>query len=392
MKQKKASSTIYIIIFILILLAFLAFAVDGTIILTYRARLQNAVEMTALTAASEFYTPLYATAPQIEDQVRRTATSTFMLLKKDSLQNANLVNKDGNDNDINLNDGIDSDVEVKSSPNKVLISAEMIAQPFFLSFLGVEGIKLEAKACAESDELSVSAYYQGINWLTVSAAYLSDILSEDTNLHDTAILKPLGNFNSASYKSGIADFGLIEGDVNKPLSLGPGGFITIKLPAPIINKPGPDLSIKETGDALEGYFVFIGLDNNPNNPYVQYSKPGDGITWVNISCSGVSDEQDPANIVGAYDTATAIGPEKKFYGSGKFDIGDDCITGTANDISMAKYLRIVDDNQESAFVKATDGNFYKTMIYGEASTATSGADIYEVKVLNYIKLVQPSIF
>lgn len=371
MKQKKASSTLYIIIFIVILLAFLAFAVDGTIILTYRARLQNAVEMTALAAASEFYNP---NASNIEDQINATASGTFNLLKYGGLEVASIV----------------TTIKNTSSDKRVLINGTMTAQPFFLSFLGVEGIKLKAKACAESDELTVSAYYNGINWLTVSAAYLSDILSEDTNLHDTAVLYPLGNFKSASYKSGITDFGLLEDVDNHPLSLGPGGFVTIKLPAPIINKPGPDLYIKEAG-AIEGYFVFVGLDKDPNNPYVQYSKPGAGITWINISCSGVSDEQDPANIIGAYEVTTAIGQEKKFYGSGKFDIGDACITSTSNDISMAKYLRIVDDNQESAFIK-TVGNFYKTMPYGEASTATSGADIDEVKVLNYIKLIPPANF
>lgn len=371
MKKKKASSTIYLIIFIVILLAFLAFAVDGTIILTYRARLQNAVEMTALAAASEFYDP---NATNIEDQINATASGTFDLLKYGGLEAASIVTTIKNTN----------------SEKRVLVNGTMIAQPFFLSFLGVEGIKLEAKACAESGELPVHAYYPNVNWLTVSAAYLSDILSEDTNLHDTAILYPLGNFKSASYKSGIADFGLIEDANNQPLSLGPGGFVTIKLPAPIVNKPGFDLSIKEA-NTIEGYFVFAGIDNNPNDPYVQYSKPGAGITWVNISCSGVSDEQDPANIIGAYNVPTAINRQDKFYGSGKFDIGDDCITGTANDISMAKYLRIVDDNQESAFFK-TGTNFYKTMIYGEASTATSGADIDEVKVLNYIKLIQSSSF
>ena len=59
---------------------------------------------------------------------------------------------------------------------------------------------------------------------------------------------------------------------------------------------------------------------------------------------------------------------------------------------MAKYIRIVDDNQESAFVTSGDGKYYKAMLYGESSTATAGADIDYVKVLNHVKLVPASSF
>lgn len=371
MNQKKASSTVYIIFLIIILLAFLSFAVDGTIILTNRVKLQNAVEMTALAAASEFSS---LPQTQVTQNVTDAATNTFNLLKKDSLQSATIT----------------TSVKNIAADKKVLINGTMISQPFFLSFLGVSGVKLEAKACAQSKGPPVTANYPGINWLTVSAAYLSDILSEDTNLRDTAILTPLGDFKSASYDSGIVNFALIQGGDNQPLSLGPGGFVTMKLPVPVIDKPGPDVHIKEVG-AIEGYFVFVGLDNDPAHPYVQTSKPGNGITWVNISCSGISDAQDTDNIVGAYNVPTGLGNKDKFYGSGAFDLGDDCITGTANDISMAKYIRIIDDNDESAFV-ITGTKYYKAMLYGEASTATAGADIGDVSVLNSIELISPANF
>lgn len=386
MSSKQASATIYIIFFLVILLAFSAFAVDGTIVLTNRAKLQNAVEMTALSAASEYGFSLTATPDEIKQRVSDTAANTFSILKQNSLQTA------------------DIEIVAQTLPNKVTITANMISQPFFLQFLGISGIRLEARACAQSEELSVKANYQGINWLTVSAAYLSDILSKDLETwNDTAILLPLGNFKSASYEQTgeLVNFNFLDSSEDrnsngqldpKPLSLGPGGFITIKLPAPIIDKPGYDLFIKESG-SLEGYFVFVGLDVDPNDPYVQAGKEGKGISWINISCSGKPQLSDTNGLTGAYSVSTdsaTIGNQAKFYGSGYFDIGASCITRTANDISMAKYIRIIDDNSESAFVTTNQTDFYKSMLYGEASTATAGADIDNVRVLNHVRLV-PSI-
>ncbi len=374
MSKKSASATVYIIFFIVIFLALTTFAVDGAIVLTNRVKLQNLTESTALAAAAEFNYSSTASAADIRQKVSDTANETFELLNKDGLQVA-MIN-----------------VDVSDTSNKVLIKTSMVSRPFFLAFLGVSGINLEAKACAVSEILPISANYSGINWLSAGAAYLSDILSKDLNLNDTAILIPLGDFASASYDlaAGYVNFGLIESQDDNPLSLGPGGFITIKLPAPIVDKPGADLFIKETG-SLEGYFVFAGLDNNPANPYVHSNQPGDGIAWLNISCSGTPEKADSGNLIGAYTAATesaTLGNQDKFYGSGYFDIGASCVDG----ISMAKYIRIVDDNNESAFVTSDASTYYKTMLYGEASSTTSGADIDAVSVLNHVKLIAASSF
>ena len=367
MKKRNASSLIYLIFFFVIFLAFCTFAVDGTIVLSDRAKLQNATESVALAAATEFVNGGDASL---------SATNIFNKLKHDRLEHATI------------------NVQVNTATKQVLVTTENISQPFFLAFLGLTGIKLEAKACAESKELPVTALYGDINWISASAAYFSDILSKDVNLNDTAILPPLGNFASYSYDkaTGMANFALIDSQDNKPLSLGPGGFITIKLPAPIIDKPGNDLFIKEIG-ALEGYFVFAGLDNEPTNPYIQYDKPGAKISWVNISCSGAPEKKDLNNFVGAYSTSTnSLGSQVKMYGSAYFDLNDSCITGTQGDISMAKYIRIIDDNEESSFMTRDESHFYKTIAYGEASTNTPGADIDAVSVLNDVTLTAPSNF
>lgn len=365
MKKKTASSTLYFIFFFVIFLAFCAFAVDGTLTLTYRSKLQNATEMAALAGASEFTYDLSAQDSDIITKVQNEATDTFNLLRGDSLQTASV-----------------QAVDIDTGARTVTLTTKVISQPFFLSFLGVNGITLEAKASAQSETLPVTANYSGVNWITKKAAYFSDILSKNLNFNDTAILEPLGGGSNASYISaGNVNFNLISGEESKPLSLGPGGFITIKLPAPIVDKPGPDLSVVEVGDAVEGYMVFAGLDNDPANPYVNKDDRGGEISWVNISCTGTSDSGLGSSAYQqAENTQLPTSTQDKFYGSGSFDISKTCASGFRG-VSMAKYIRIIDDNSESAFIK---GSY--TMVYGESSSPTPGADIDSVQILNHVKL------
>lgn len=367
MRKKNASATIYMIFFLVIFLAFCAFAVDGTIVLTNRAKLQSVTEATAVAAASQFNYSQEATVDQVKQTVENAAKATFALLRIDSLKTATIG------------------VEVNVGLHQVRVSTQYMSQPYFLAFLGVTGINLQAKACAVSEIRPVTANYSGINWVTANAVYESDILSKDKNLNDTAILLPLGNFASSSYDklTGFTIFdALASGDSSKSLSLGPGGFITIKLPVPIVDKPGKDLYIVEAGDAAEGYMVFAGIDKDPANPYVQSDKPGGGISWVNISRTG-SPILDTDNEYSAAYTELGVSTQKKFYGSGYFDIGLSSSGGFPG-ISVVKYIRIIDDNDEGAFV-----NGYHVNLYGEASTATAGADIDSVTVLNHVRLMAP---
>lgn len=388
MKKRNASAVVYLIFMFTTLLGFCAFAIDATIIFTTRAKLQSATEMTAFAAASAFNSSTMVIPSDIES----AANNTFNLLKVSDLKHAKIV----------------TPIDVKLNSKKVLIKTQVNAQTYFLAFLGVPYVELNAQALAVSEELPVTANYTNINWVTRSQAYITDIISKWLNFNDTAILSPIGGFMSASIEqfSSKPLFYLIAGDDDTPLSLGPGGYITVKLPNPIIDKPGPDLFVKESGASLEGYFVFVGLDKSPTNPYVDYSQPGDGIKWKNISCSGISDSKQAGNNVGAYEVSTTtLGPQVKFYGSGSFDIGGSC-SGAPFNLSMAKYLRIVDDNDESAFVKSTlpqvppppapqpapPYNYYKAMMYGESSTPTAGVDIDTINVLNHVKLRPPSTY
>ncbi len=361
MNKKKASSTLYFILFFIIFLAFCAFAVDGTIVFTNRAKLQSITETAALAAAEEFNSDTDdAISTTEKDNVKSVARRLFNTLKQGGLQTAEV--------------GVNG---VELNGQMVTLTTSMISQPFFLSFLGISGINLEARARARSETVPIyGGSAAGIRWATKRAVYQADVIS-----NDSAVLKSLNTDASLSYSSdGNVNYGLISSGTNGVLSLGPGGFVTIKLPVPIIDKKGPDLYINEIGNR-EGYMVFAGLDNDPNNPYINHSDVGGGLSWVNISCTGTS-----KNITNPkYQVLTTLGNQTKFYGSGYFDIGSSC-TGYIP-VSMVKYIRIVDDNSESAFV-STNGTYYKSMMYGESSSSTPGADIESVQVLNYVHLTQ----
>lgn len=361
--KKKASSTLYFIFFFIIFLAFCAFAVDGTIVFTNRAKLQSITETTALAAAEEFNYNLNATQSDIQSRVSQTAKDIFKTLKQGGLQTAKV-------DDIELNG------------QSIKLTTGMVSQPFFLSFLGVSGINLSAQSIAKSDEMPVfGSNTPTIHWATKRAVYHADIIA-----NDSAVLKSLSTDASLSYSSGQVNYKFIRsGAPDPPLSLGPGGFVTIKLPVPIIDKTGYDLYIDEAGLAKEGYMVFAGLDKDPNNPYIDHTDTtSGGLSWVNISCTGYSKEL--TNPVYQASNTNLPGIQTKFYGSGYFDISKSC-DGYTNPVSMVKYIRIVDDNSESAFVQ-TNGTYYKSMLYGESSTNTPGADIDAVKVLNYVHLTQ----
>lgn len=384
MKKNNASAVIYLIFFFTVFLAFCTFAIDGTIIFMNRAKLQNTTESAALAAAAEF-------DAQTPTSTADVATITDKAERIFAALNGNPLKPTGE-----ALQGININVKVSLQNREVLITTEALSPTYFLGFLGVSSVKLQATALAVSEQPYVMASYPNINWITANAAYHTDVISKDLNLNDTAILTPIGDMPSASIDSTmkIVNFKLIEKDPahpDQPLSLGPGGFITLKLPDPIIDKPGPDLFIKELG-ALEGYLVFAGLDNDPQNPYMRHDQPGGKISWKNITCSGIVKDNDSDNDLGAYKITTAeLGEQAKFYGSGYFDLGAPCVG-----LSMAKYIRIIDDNDESAFAKnslnGSDTKYYQTMMYGESSTPTAGADIDYVQVLNHVKLLKPSTF
>lgn len=373
--RKNASSMIYLIFFFVMFLAFCAFAVDGTIIFAQRARLQNATEAAALAGASAFKYQGTSTIAEVQTK----AAEAFKMWEYNDLENAGAPN-----------------VQVNIDKKMVMVTTRMIAQPFFLAFLGTSGIELNAMSAAKSEELKIKSKYPGINWVSAAMVYRRDIIMSDKDeLYDTAVLKPVGQ-NSRSASLDASDkpkLSLIDDKDDRPLSLAPAGRLIVKLPAPIVDKKGPDIMVKEYGEALDGYFVFVGLDNDPaatrdasktTGPYINYKKHGSNVKWTNISCSGDYDTGLPPYQI----YVQGVGNQVKFYGPAYFDIGDSCI---GKKISMAKYLAIVDDNDESAFVES-NGSYFPAMLYGESSQPTSGVDLDYISVLNHVILIKPKEF
>lgn len=364
MSKKNASTLIYLIFLFSVILAFCAMAIDATIIYTTRMKLQDATEKAAMAGAGEFSKTTISIPEQthIEQAAKSKARNTFKHFLFGALNQNNTK--------------IDS-VEAKYSSRKILINSSVSSPTFFLAFLGVQSVKVKAKVCAVSEKLDVkNNTTPTIMWITLKALYYSSVINHP---QDTSIAGPLGQVISANPE---AKFNLITNLDGHPLSLGPGGYLTVKLPVPLVNKPGYDLFIEEAGDALEGYFVFAGLDVDSAEHYLNQSSPGFGIQWKNITCSAVGERPK----LGPYTVDTPpTGNQKKIYGSAYFDLGDDCVN-----LSLVKYIKIVDDNSESAFVFNQDtDSYYKTMLYGEASTATAGADIDAIQVLNFVKLIPP---
>ncbi|HNW26787.1 MAG TPA: Tad domain-containing protein [Candidatus Gastranaerophilaceae bacterium] len=395
MKKKNASTVMYMIFLFSVILAFCAMAIDATIIYNTRMKLQDATERAALAGAELFNDKFYPTgtlAATIESAAEEKAEEIFGHFLFGDLKSVNTT----------------IIADAKYSNKKILVKTSAYSPTFFLSFLGVQSVKINAKACAVSEKMDVKSNFDSAMWTTPKALYRSGIIYSEDNSTDTSISKPLGqissiqNFYSASYETNTPIFRLIDDIDNHPLSLGPGGYLLIRLPAPIVDKPGPDLFIKEAGKALEGYFVFAGIDIDPFNPYLNNATQGGGVAWKNITCSAISEYEDLNNNLVPYSVSTThSGTQEKFYGSAYFDLGDSCIKTSAGNnanLSMAKYIKIVDDNSESAFVKRSLGSslpssppysYYKAMLFGEASTATAGADIDAIQILNFVRLIPP---
>lgn len=386
MKRKKSSTVVYLIFFFAVFLAFCAFAVDGTMVYYSRAKLQAATESAALAGArhlSRANIRNYSAAPaaaraSFRNDVVSTATENFELYLPDNLDEATITT--GN---------------VSIDNKQVRIITSCLCRPFFLTFMGVSGVRVNAVSLAVTEGLPVRGNYDHVNWLSSTAAYFSDIIANSQNPVDTRLERPLGEYESPSIMSPDNDvhFEYLEKDDNRSLSLGPGGSLMVRLPTPLVKGLFFDLFINEAGDALDGYFVFAGLDVDPSNPYVSNAQPGAGIMWRNISCSGINSDFVMNDVLGAYRTNTDnMGSQVKFYGSGIFSLNATCLGNPG--ISMVKYIKIVDDNSETAFVTNSIGGgigtFYKAILYGEASTATAGADIDYIELLNHVRLAPVS--
>lgn len=369
--MKKGNTVITLVMFFGIIMAFCAFAIDFTIVLTQRAKLQSITEKSAIAAASN-YAFLDNLTPN-SDKVEEGARKTLDLFKDRRMPSVEI-----------------SEIELKPNNKAVFVKTKALVPTYFLGVLGIGTIKIEAQSSAISETRWLDSSQPKVMSETRDIISQGGVLVNADLKQDTNILPPLSEAKSASFinEENTINADLIYGEPDeKPLSLGAGGYVTLRLPILLTNKKGNDLYIKEAG-TNEGYFIFAGIDANPKKPYLDAENQGDGIKWVNISCTGTPETTGVNS--GAYSVfvPSLFSWQTKFYGSGYFDLGASCSDGYEGDISAARYVKIIDDNEENGL----SANNQPVWLLGESSNVTSGADIDAVGILNSVRLIKTSEF
>lgn len=351
------------------LLGFAALAIDFGISNNIQNELQK-ITTTAALAGALYMEPDPATGTIDQANAKQETVNAFLqgIEKEPMLKTAVLVDPVSgatSANDPNL-------IQTITTSRAVRIQSRAQVQTFFLAVLGITSLQVNAQAAA-------------INTPSYPAKNLpppnGSILAAQTTIND-----PIGGVNINKYKLSAPDSpaGYILGPPdNIPVALGPGGQVTLMLPAPIVDAPGPDIFVKTMGD-LKGYYIYV----------------GDGTDWENVSCVG-----QPPPEYSAFNVTLAgyIGSNNqyKYYGPGLFDLADTCAgagTNYTGAIRNATMIRIVDDNVEDAFViqpdpsknpaLATTGMVATpTTLTGEHASAAPGVNIDAVGILHHSRTI-----
>jgi hypothetical protein len=397
-KKRKGMSIILLAFSILAIIALSGFVIDLGILLNCRYELQKAVETTALASITDYEAYednaniiKYPAVNDISTDADSSVNNNLDAFKK---SNSFLLMSG------NITPVITFGTTAKSRYSRAIrVEASAVARTFFLNIIGIKSITLNASAVAAH----VPVYLNDENILKGSGTY-----------EDTLIRNPIAGISSSINVDGIIYalptltninvmfnniYGFPDGYA---LSLGPGGYITIKLPATLVNGKGFDLQIIERGNA-NGYFVYAGNDKNPTSPYVDAGNPGGDISWVNISCTGTPIGSLTNGKVGSYSqNIIGLPAQPKFYGSGYFDLGAKCVSpnGTViydGNVNTVKYLKIIDDNVEDGFTLKdpeydTNLNAVPGFFPGQNSSLTPGASIDAIAVEHHSRLINANDF
>lgn len=367
-QHKKGVSLVIISLSLITFLTLASLVVDTGMAMNAQSELQKATDTAALAAASSLEPSTSGGITRIDSsKASSVATEIFNLSKTGLLKDAKIESND-----------------IKADSKAVHLKTSAIIPTYFLKFAYVGYLTVEAQSTAIS-----APFYLSKDLPTEPT--IGSLLAATTA--DTDLREPLGDNKNSSYDSSnnIKDQNIYGPPDNKVLSLGPGGYLTVRFPEPLIDGDGADLFIKEAGN-LEGYFVFAGNDIDPAKPYINESDQGSGIEWVNISCTGSSpDSVSP--YTGAYYTTVDhknVGStrEAKFYGTGYFDLGATCLDGGSSSyghLMSARYLKIIDDNAEDGFM--ANETSVPTLLMGEHSSVTPGADIDSVAIMHHARLI-----
>lgn len=369
MKQKKqnvykSETGLSLVVFALgiaAILGFAALAIDLGISNNVHNELQKATNTAALAGALELEPDELGNID--ETIAKQTALNAFQLAIQNQPYVSSAVLVNGSSGATSTSDL--SFIETIPTSRAVRLHTRAQVPTYFMAVIGITSLEINARAAA----MSCPAYPS----LNQPAPAGSLIASE--------IMDPVGGINGNVYKctgGSPADASYILGPPdNVPVALGPGGSVTLMMPAPIVDGNGGDLYVKEIGD-LEGYYIYVGTDNG-----------GSAIQWNNISCTGTPSENAVATtggtLAGAYADENG---QYKFYGSGLFDLGATCSGPGANysaNINNAIYVRIVDDNAEDGFL--SNDLTKPSLLQAEHASTSPGADIDAIAVLHHSRLV-----
>jgi len=363
MKKRQGASLVVFVFGISAILALASLVVDIGILINCQNELQKAVESAALVGASELEFELDTVNDTVSidsTDIQNIIITTFYRMPPESslVSNINLLFNPLND--------------IKFTSKAVRVAATADVNTYFTKFIGFNKFTITARAAA----ISVPAY--------LSSKFPTPGGSVDTV--NSVLRQPIGGNINQNYNSGWEYDNVYGYPDNKALSFGPGGYITMQLPAPLVDNEGADLYIKQVGN-LKGYFVFAGNDDPVTTGVIK---------WINISCTGIPVGTEQTGKVGAYYSDVSVNSiqQTKFYGSGYFDLGLACdstydgTSTTANNIKSAKYLRIIDDNVEDGFME--DNPIQPVILAGDHSSITPGINIDAVAILHHTKLVDYS--
>lgn len=415
-KKRKGVSIVLLMFSILITIGLAELIVDMGILLNLRYELQKAVDTAAQMTIADFEPQM--TTMALNDwiyypstvNITAAATSNFnILVNAFMMTNKNIISGAAAAPTITFDNTTRHSKAIK-------IETEVTANTYFLKVIGITKVKIKASSCA----VNVPKYLTGSSFVGMEQRIRNSVGSRGD---DTAFPAPLNQSVSCStiengnnyclpgiYNLNASLNGLIGPPDADVTSIGPGGAITMRLPSTLVDGPGVDLQILQRGNAT-GYFVFAGNDTDPVNPYIDTANPGGGITWVNISCTGIpiNWRSSTTRMENAIQQVVNGVSHIKFYGSGYFDLNSQCTDAMAATIydgsdptnftavKTAKYLRIIDDNVEDGFY-LRDPELYDNVrtppsfFAGQNSSFTPGSSFDSIAVLHQTRMITSSEF
>lgn len=317
--KKQGVSLIVIIFSTLAILGFAGLVVDLGIIVTSQNELQKIAESCSLIGSST----ITATVDS-GGTVGYSANSTMI---NSEIQNA--FNREVSGNSF-LSSAVLQPVQIKQNSGAVRVTVTANESAYFTRLLGLSSFRMVAQGAAQNSPIYLNQNFPRMAPPNPSGSVISTAA-------DTNIVSPMGP--NGNHMNSITN---IYGAPNSmPVCLGPAGYVTIRVPAPLEDKTGEDIFVRTFGN-YKGYFLFAGVDTDPASPYINSTSPGSGIMWVNISCTGVSAEtNNTSGNLAPYATGVVFNNgsnqlvvKPKFYGSGYFDMGRSCTDGLGNSINF----------------------------------------------------------